>query len=424
MGVGTHSDPWNEMTRPIAAERAASTIRPSSTLNGNGAAPVAVIGAGPYGLATASRLAQAGIHTRVFGDPMSFWRDMPKGMLLRSNWKACNIADTEGPLSLGMYERDIGGPLSRPVPLDDFVRYGDWFQQRAVAHVENRTVEQVESHSGGFSLGLADGEEVAAHRVVVAAGIQPFARRPPELSALPAGLASHTSEHRDLGVFRGRRILVVGGGQSALESAALAREAGADVEVVVRRDHLTWLTGARTRRVLGRLTPIFYSPTDVGPAGMSRIVSVPDLFRHFPRRVQDRMARRAIRPAGAAWLPARLTGVAISLGTSVLAADADGDAVRVTTTDGRERTVDHVLFGTGYAVDVRRYPFLSPSLASRIVCANGYPVLRRGLESSVTGLHFAGAPAAWSFGPLMRFVSGTWYASRQIAGRIATESRR
>jgi cation diffusion facilitator CzcD-associated flavoprotein CzcO len=412
------------MTRPIAAERAASTIRPSSTLNGDGAAPVAVIGAGPYGLATASRLAQAGIRTRVFGDPMSFWRDMPKGMLLRSNWKACNIADTEGPLSLGMYERHIGGPLSRPVPLDDFVRYGDWFQQRAVPHVENRTVEQVESHSGGFSLGLADGEEIAARRIVVAAGIEPFARRPPELDGLAARLASHTSQHRDLGVFRGRRLLIVGGGQSALESAALARESGAEVEVVVRRDRLTWLTGARTRRMLGRLTPIFYSPTDVGPAGMSRIVSVPDLFRHFPRRAQDRMARRAIRPAGAAWLPARLTGVAISLGTSVVAADADGDAVRVTTSDGRERTVDHVLFGTGYAVDVRRYPFLSPSLASRIVCANGYPVLRRGLESSVTGLHFAGAPAAWSFGPLMRFVSGTWYASRQIAGRIATESRR
>lgn len=424
MGGGHHSNPWNEMTRPIAAERAARTTRPSSTMNGNGGAPVAIIGAGPYGLATASRLANAGVRTRVFGDPMSFWRDMPRGMLLRSNWKACNIADTEGPLSLDVYEREIGRPLDRPVPLADFVRYGDWFQQRAVPHVERRTVEQVESHARGFTLGLSDGEEVAAHHVVVAAGIGPFARRPPELAGLPAGLSSHTSEHHDLSVFRGRRILIVGGGQSALESAALAREAGAEVEVVVRRDRLTWLTGTRTRRVLGRLTPLFYSPTDVGPAGMSRIVSVPDLFRRFPRRVQDPMARRAIRPAGAAWLPARLADVRISLAASVVAADADGDAVQVTTSDGRERIVDHVLFGTGYAVDARRYPFLSPSLAARVACANGYPVLGRGLESSVPGLHFAGAPAAWSFGPLMRFVSGSWYASRQIAGRIAAERRR
>ncbi len=97
------------------------------------------------------------------------------------------------------------------------------------------------------------------------------------------------------------------------------------------------------------------------------------------------MARRAIRPAGAAWLPARLAGVSISLETSVVTADADGDAVRVTTSDGRvadrrSRPVRHRV-----RVDTRRYPFLSPGLASRIVCANGYPVLGRGLESSVTG---------------------------------------
>src|SRR4051812_1961619 len=42
---------------------------------------------------------------------------------------------------------------------------------------------------------------------------------------------SHTADHRDLSRFSGRRVLVVGGGQSALESAALLHEAGADAEV-------------------------------------------------------------------------------------------------------------------------------------------------------------------------------------------------
>lgn len=40
-----------------------------------------------------------------------------------------------------------------------------------------------------------------------------------------------------------------------------------------------------------------------------------------------------------------------------------------------------------------------------------------GLESSVPGLHFLGAPAAWSFGPIMRFASGGWYA-RSAAPRV------
>ena len=46
---------------------------------------IAVIGAGPYGLSIAAHMADANISTRVFGDTMSFWRNMPKGMKLRSS---------------------------------------------------------------------------------------------------------------------------------------------------------------------------------------------------------------------------------------------------------------------------------------------------------------------------------------------------
>jgi hypothetical protein len=45
------------------------------------------------------------------------------------------------------------------------------------------------------------------------------------------------------------------------------------------------------------------------------------------------------------------------------------------------------------------------------------------MESSVPGLHFLGAPAAWSFGPIMRFVSGGWYTGRAVARAIAGPSR-
>ena len=82
---------------------------------------------------------------------------------------------------------------------------------------------------------------------------------------------------------------------------------------------------------------------------------------------------------------------------------------------GETRTVDHLLLGTGYRVDVTRYPFLAPTLVQSVRRVGGYPVLRRGLESSVPGLHFLGAPAAWSFGPIMRFVSGSWYAGQSLA---------
>ncbi|HMI76635.1 MAG TPA: hypothetical protein VK495_18190, partial [Steroidobacteraceae bacterium] len=53
----------------------------------------------------------------------------------------------------------------------------------------------------------------------------------------------------------------------------------------------------------------------------------------------------------------------------------------------------------------------------------GYPLLGPGFESSLPGLHFLGAPAARSFGPVSRFVSGTPYAARALARRIAGKAR-
>lgn len=379
---------------------------------------VAVVGAGPYGLSVTAHLRRAGVDVHVIGEPMSFWRTMPEGMLLRSNWTATCIAEYEGALSLDAYQQATGDRFTRPVPLEKFIAYGTWVQERVAPDVDRRTVTRLEARGDGFRLMLDDAEPLHARRVVVAGGIAPFPRRPVQLATLPPELATHSSEHRDLGVFSGRRVLVVGGGQSALESAALLHEKGADVEVLVRNDHLVWLHGGKYHRMLGRYAKVVYAPTDVGPMGLSRLVAVPDLFRRLPRGVQEPAARRSIRPAGARWLVDRLSEVPIRLGSKVVSAEPEGLGVRVGLDDGSTLDADHVVYGTGYQVDIGRYPFLAPELVAGVEQVNGYPVLRRGLESSVRRLHFVGAPAAWSFGPIMRFVSGGWYASRSVVRAV------
>jgi hypothetical protein len=98
----------------------------------------------------------------------------------------------------------------------------------------------------------------------------------------------------------------------------------------------------------------------------------------------------------------------------VVSAIPVGERLIVTLTDGTNQTVDHVLLATGYQVDVSRYSFLASELLRSLRCVAGYPQLGAGFESSIQGLHFLGAPAAWSFGPLMRFVSGTGYTARAL----------
>jgi FAD-dependent urate hydroxylase len=386
---------------------------------------VAVIGAGPYGLsATAHLRTIKGLDVHTFGEPMSFWeRNMPVGMLLRSGWAASHLADPDQSLTLDRYKAATPRRFSTPVPLDCFIDYGHWFQRQVVPDLDQRKIVRVESKPKGFRLIMETGETVTADRVVVAAGIGSFAWRPSQFAGLPSSLVSHTCEHRDLRPFSGKRVLVIGSGQSALESAALLHEGGAEVEIVARTRQIRWLGGTISRTFQHGLGPtvskLLYAPTDVGPAGISKIVARPDLTRRLPRSIQDWLRKRSIRPAGARWLVARLQNVPMSLGRSVISAAAAGERIRVRLDDGGDKTVDHVLLGTGYRVDASKYDFLSPELARAIDCFQGYPRLREGLESSVRGLHFLGAPAIWSFGALMQFVVGTHYASRALLRCVA-----
>jgi len=383
---------------------------------------VTIVGAGPYGLSSAAYLRAAGLETRVFGEPMAFWQNqMPAGMCLRSNWGASHIADPKQELTLDAYCRQNGNHISKPIPLERFVNYGRWYQSQAVRDLEQRNVLSIDRSARGFKVVMADGEEFTSRRVVVAAGISAFAARPAEFAGIPSALASHTSEHNDLRKFKGQRVVVIGAGQSALESAALLKEAGVQVEVIARKRALTWVGLHPRLHHLGVISKMLYSTRDVGPAGISRLVAMPHLFRRFPRHFQERTAYRAIRPAVAGWLQARISDIPVTLGHKVVFAAVAGSQVRLRLENGTERIADHVLLATGFQVDISRYPFLSQSLTTQLKIVDGFPVLNRGLESSILGLHFLGKPAAWSFGPLLGFVSGAEFASNELVRFITSE---
>jgi hypothetical protein len=354
---------------------------------------------------------------------MSFWENqMPTGMCLRSSWSASHIADPKQELTLDAYCRQSGNHITKPIPLERFVAYGHWYRSQAVRNLENRHVRCVTQDPLGFKVALSDGEEFTSRRVVVAAGIGSFAVRPIEFEGISSELASHASESKDLSKFKGRRVVVIGAGQSALESAALLKEAGIEVEVIARQKSINWVGLHPRLHHLGALSRLLYSSRDVGPAGISRLVSMPHLFRTLPRPLQDRMAYRSIRPAGASWLQPRLPGISITLGRTIVSATSTDSQLRLQLDDGTERIVDHALLATGFRVDVSRYRFLSSSLLQQLQTMDGYPVLRRGLESSIAGLHFVGKPAAWSFGPLLGFVSGNEFAANALLIRVTSRN--
>ena len=402
------------------------SVRPAPT-SGRSASThcdVAVIGAGPYGLSAGVHFKAKGIAARVFGEPMEFWANkMPEGMLLRSPRVASSLSDPDRAFTLEAYEAASKKEPRAPVPLDTFVEYGRWFRHQLGSDLDERTVLRVDRDQPGFRLTLRDGEEIRSTYVVIATGIGPFKKKPAVFQGLSSQHAIHCYEGREVKRFAGKRVAVIGAGQSALESAALLHEANAQVEVIARESNLRWIGMHSWLHHMGPISSMLYSSHDVGPLGISRLVAYPSLVSYVPLKVRDRIRTRAVRPAGAPWLIQRLAAVKIRTGRSVLKAETFGNEVMLKLDDGSERRIDHVMLGTGYQVDVSRYDFLPPELTRDIEQLDGYPKLAGGFRSSVPGLHFIGATAARSFGPLLYFVAGTEFASQELVSHLSKDRR-
>jgi lysine/ornithine N-monooxygenase len=383
---------------------------------------VAVVGAGPYGLAVAAHLRPTGTALRTFGKPMETWnRHMPGGMFLKSEGFASTIADPAGELTLARFCRETGrsyADIGSPVSIETFRAYGAWFQQEAVSELEDVAVVRIAPADGGFVLQLATGEEMTARRVVLAVGVPQFAHVPPVLRDLPAELVSHTSAHDSLDAFRDREVAVVGAGQSALETTVLLCEAGARPTLVVRDRDVRWNpTPAPTR---SRLAPPM-TPLGAGWK-LSAYGAFQPAYRWFPTETRVRIARRTLGPAGAWWLRSRLTpDVQVLTGAALARASAvnGGVTIGLNAAHDRELHVEHVIAGTGYRVDLDRLSCLDAALAARLERVHGAPRLSAHFESSMPGLYFVGLPAANTFGPAMRFVCGAGFAARRVAAHLA-----
>jgi cation diffusion facilitator CzcD-associated flavoprotein CzcO len=398
---------------------------------------VALVGAGPYALSLAAHLRAAGVSFRVFGEPMRLWRShMPAGMFLKSQGFASNLSTPQPGYTLEAFCRNSGrgyAPYGVPVPLETFLAYGDWFQQALVPQLEQVLVTEVgqgpAENGGGYALSLSDGTSLSARRVVVATGVQHFAHVPAVLTALPPGAHSHASQPGDLRRFAGRDVVVVGAGQSALESAALLHEAGATVRVLARTARLAWngepLPPSRPWRQRLREPEV-----DLGSGWATWFYSRhAGLFRYLPPGQRLHRARTALGPAGACWLRPRVEGrIPIQLRHEVTDARPveGGASLSVRTPDGGtvEIRTEHVIAATGYRPDLARLTFLDASLRARVRTIGVAPRVDGAFESSVPGLHFVGPAVAATFGPLMRFVCGTRFASPTLTRHLAESADR
>lgn len=347
------------------------------------------------------------------------WREhMPAGMLLRSHWWATNLSDPGHAHAMARFFVESGHDGAYPMPINTFIEYGLWFQRRAVPQVDETYVASVERQDDRFLLTLEDGRPVETRAVVMAIGPRYYANRPKPYAELPPAVVSHSSEHRDFTRFGGRDVVVIGGGQSAIECAALLCEAGAAVQVVARRP-IVWLPPDRMHE-RSPLERILAPNASIAPGWGNWVLDHwPYLFYRAPQARKD--SHNAKYHSGATdWLRSRVIGkVTLRENRTVSALRVGDGRVSVTLSDGARLSTDHVLLATGYSVDIDKLTMLHPSLRAELQTGAGSPRLSHWFESSVPGLYFVGLTSLRAFGPLYRFVAGCGATARRVTHAIA-----
>jgi cation diffusion facilitator CzcD-associated flavoprotein CzcO len=383
--------------------------------------PVAIIGAGPYGLAAANHLHARRVAVRIFGDPMASWKhNMPRGMLLKSYPWASNIANTESSFGYEAFAAMRGLPYhdtNVAIPLDSFIAYGEAYQRRHVPAVEQKQVVSVEPSEKGFYVRLDDGETFQANRVIVAVGMTPFGYLPDQASRLPREYVSHSSVYGPVDALVGKQVVVIGSGSSATDLAALLHEEGVQVSLVARAPELKF-GEIKPRNLFQRA---LWPDSGIGEGWFFMGLShTPWLVHRLPADVRFRLAYvQALGPLGGAFMRKRVIDqfpIYLKRAVREIVIRQGKALVDI----GRQQLrADHIIFATGYRIDVNRVSFLSREITRNIHRINGAPLLNSHYESSVPGLHWIGPAAAPSFGPICRFVHGTRHPARHLARHLA-----
>lgn len=373
-----------------------------------------IIGAGPFGLSLAAYLSARGFDYRIVGKPMEFWiAHMPKGMYLRSGCDWHLDPDDAATIECYLAEQGLTVAQATPLSLERYLDYARWFIARKRLDIQPTYVVRLDQTGDAFAAELEDGRRIVARSIVVAIGFRYFANVPRDLAAiLPVGRYAHTCDAVQLDAYAGQRVLIVGGRQSAFEWAALLCEAGAQhVHLSYRHD-----TPRFVEADWSWVSPLVEGMVD-DPAWFRKLSSEEQESYRYRLWAEGRLK---VEP----WLNARVhqPNVTLHPRTRIVQTEVAPDGTLVVTLDdGVRLEVDHIIVATGYAVDVRRVPFLAAgNLLDRLRLANGYPCLDTHFQSSVPGLFFTSFTAGQDFGPFFGFTVSVRAAAKILGARLAS----
>ncbi len=365
---------------------------------------VIIVGAGPAGLATAASLKRCGIPYRLLerGDSLGHsWVNLYDSLRLHTGKHLSHLPGYRFAAGTSLFP-------SR----EEFVRYlGDYARHFGIAVETGKDVAGVTKAARGWRITTADGESHDASSLVMSTGIITNPKVP-SLSGQDRfrGRVLHSVEYRKPNEFIGRRVLVVGVGNSGGEIGAELAHAGAHVTVLVRSGAnvvplmlaglpiqyvayvMRWLPRGARERIIGRVQLIMekkHGPPVLPRPPYSALDAIPLIGFHLVEAIREGLIE--VRLASLTELTE--TGARFS--------------------DGGAADYDVVLLATGFA------PALAPLGDAVRTDAKGFAIRAdRVTSADQQGLYFVGHNYDSTGG-----LSNIRRDARLVAERIARASR-
>jgi putative flavoprotein involved in K+ transport len=345
---------------------------------------IAIIGGGQAGLAAAYAARRGGITPVVLEageEPVGSWPRYYDSLTLFS---PARYSELPG--------RPFDGDPDRYPTRDELVDYLRAYARELDADIrtEQRVLRVARQPDEAFTVVTDSGLELSAELVIAATGGFGAPHRP-ELPGLDTfiGEVIHSAEYREPAEYAGRRLIVVGGGNSAVQIAAELADV-ARVSIATR-ERLKFMP----QRPFGRDLHWWLTRTglDIAPFG-------PRLLSRNTGVVDDGRYRAALATGNPDARP--------------VFARLDGD--EAVWADGEREPIDAVILATGYR------PELGYLHATGALDADERPLHRRGVSSTVPGLGYVGLEYQRSFASAT--VRGVGRDAEYVVHRLAAQRQR
>lgn len=312
---------------------------------------VVVIGGGMCGLVASFALIGVGIaNIRIFDrSPAGFegpWLTYARMETLRSPKQLTGPAYGMASLTfrawfVAQFGNEAWTALDK-IPRPMWMDYLRWYRKVLDLPVENGVEVKSILPEGELMRLTLSGEgarenSVLARKVVMATGRDGMGHPsiPGFVDNLPEKLWAHSSHDIDFAALRGKRVVVVGVGASAVDNAAEALEAGAaEVRHLIRRKEMPCIN-----KLMG-----------IGSFGFT--AAFPQLGDARRWQIMNYSLRtQTPAPRGSTLRVSRHENAYFHFDAAVDKTEIDGDEIVITTTSGNKVRTDFLILGTGFGVD-------------------------------------------------------------------------